>query len=65
MSESPSGILKRIRKEKRVTIIELARRMGVSQAYIARLEDGEIQPTAEQGEVIKNFLDGNLDQRKG
>ncbi len=48
--------LKAIRKEKRITIIELAERMGVSQAYIVKIERGEIYPTKEQLEVIKSFI---------
>lgn len=49
-------LLREIRKEKGVTIVELAQRMGVSQAYIVRLERGEIKPSKEQLEVINSFL---------
>ena len=52
--------LRQMRKEKRITIIELAAKMGVSQAYISRLELGQIQPTREQLEVIKEFIAGRL-----
>jgi len=45
-----------LRKEKGITAIELAEKMGVSPAYIARLEMGEAKPTAEQIEVIRSFL---------
>lgn len=54
---SPGDMIRHIRKTKRVTIVELAERMGVSQDYIARLELGEIRPTQEQIEVIQTFLD--------
>lgn len=54
------AILKRIRKEKRLTIVDLAKRMGVSQEYIVRLERGKVRPTQEQTEVIKAFIDGKL-----
>jgi predicted transcriptional regulator len=54
---TPGDMIRHIRKSKRVTIIELAAKMGVSQDYIARLELGEIKPTQEQIEVIQTFLD--------
>ena len=38
---TPGDMIRHIRKSKRITIVELAERMGVSQAYIARLEMGE------------------------
>ncbi len=53
-------LIKKIRKEKQITIVELARRMGVAQAYIARIERGEINPTQEQIEVIHSFLEEKL-----
>ena len=51
------GLIKKIRKEKQITIVELAKRMGVAQAYIVRIERNEIKPTQEQIEVIYSFLD--------
>jgi transcriptional regulator with XRE-family HTH domain len=54
---TPGDMIRHIRKSKRITIIELAERMGVSQAYITRLELGEIKLTQEQIEVIQTFLD--------
>jgi predicted transcriptional regulator len=54
---TPGDMIRHIHKSKRVTIIELAAKMGVSQDYIARLELGEIKPTQEQIEVIQTFLD--------
>ena len=53
----PGDMIREIRKAKKVTIVELAERMGVSQDYIARLELGTITPTQEQIEVIQTFLD--------
>ena len=53
---TPGDMVRHIRKSKRVTIVELAERMGVSQEYIARLELGEAKPTKEQIEVIQSFL---------
>jgi len=52
--------LRQIRKSKRITIVDLAERMGVSQSYISRLERGQVQATAEQVEVIKDFIEGRL-----
>ena len=49
-------MIRHLRKEKGITAIELAEKMGVSPAYIARLEMGEVKPTAEQIEVIQMFL---------
>lgn len=54
---TPGEMIRHLRKSKRVTIVELAERMGVSQDYVARLELGEIKPTQEQIEVIQMFLD--------
>ena len=54
---TPGDMIRQIRRAKKVTIVELAERMGVSQDYIARLELGEIRPTQEQIEVIQSFLD--------
>ncbi len=52
----PGDMIREIRKSKQVTIVELAKRMGVSQDYIAQLELGEMKPTQEQLEVIQTFL---------
>lgn len=52
--------LRNLRKQRCITIIELAAKMGVSQAYISRLELGHIQPISEQVEVIKEFIVGRL-----
>ncbi len=55
-----SEIIVRLRKERGVTAIELAEKMGVSPAYIARIEMGEIQPTAEEKETLESFIEGRL-----
>jgi predicted transcriptional regulator len=64
MTKSPTphftnlgDMIRHIRKSKRVTIVELAEKMGVSQDYIVHLELGEVKPTQEQIEVIQTFLD--------
>ncbi len=58
--EEHGDLIKKIRKEKQITLIDLAARMGVSQAYLVRVERNEIQPTKEQIEVIQAFLDDKL-----
>ena len=52
--------LKRIRREKRITMRELAMRMRVSPGYISKLERGEARPTEMQADVIRAFLGGKL-----
>lgn len=52
--------IKQIRKSKRLTLVALAKRMGVSQAYLAKVESGEQEPTAEQIETIRDFVEGTL-----
>ena len=57
MLEEPIGIqLRGKRKIKGMTIVDLAGKIGVSQAYIAKIERGEIEPSSEQIEVILDFL---------
>ncbi|MBU0477954.1 MAG: helix-turn-helix transcriptional regulator [Candidatus Omnitrophica bacterium] len=52
--------LKELRKSKGITIIELAKKMGVSQSYILRLEQGKVEPTREQLKPIKAFIEGEF-----
>ena len=52
--------IKKIRKSKKLTLIELAKIMGVSQAYLTKIELGQTEPTLEQIETIKNFVEGKL-----
>lgn len=53
-------LIKQLRLEKKVSILTLAKRMGVSPQYIVKLEIGEIQPTKEQVETLQSFVDGRL-----
>ena len=53
-------ILKTLRKSKNLTIVELAEKMGVPKEYLAKLETGELNPTSEQLETIKDFVEGKL-----
>jgi len=54
---NPGDMIRYIRKSKRITIVELAEKMGVGQDYIARLEMGEVRATQEQIEVIRSFIE--------
>ncbi|HOW59138.1 MAG TPA: helix-turn-helix transcriptional regulator [Candidatus Omnitrophota bacterium] len=49
--------MKNARKQKRITLVELADVMGVSQGYLVRLEKGEIAAIPEQIELIKSIID--------
>ncbi|MDP2646521.1 MAG: helix-turn-helix transcriptional regulator [Desulfobacterales bacterium] len=53
-------MLQYLRKDKKMTIVELSQKMGVSQSYIVKMETGEIIPTKEQQETIRAFIDGRL-----
>ncbi len=49
-----------LRKEKGITVIELAEKMGVNPAYIARIEMGEVEPNKEQSETLRSFIEGKF-----
>ncbi len=53
-------LLRERRKAFGITIVELAEKMGVSQAYISRVELGAIAPVQEQIEVILSFLESAI-----
>lgn len=57
---STGDMIRHLRKNKGITIVELADRMGVAQSYIVRLERNEIKATKEQIEVITDFLEKKL-----
>lgn len=54
--ETPGDLIRQIRASKRITIAELAQKMGVSLGYIAKIELGQIEPTQDQLNIIKSFL---------
>ena len=58
--DNHSDMIRRLRKERNLTALELAEKMGVSSEYISKIELGEIQPTQEQIEVLKSFIEGKL-----
>jgi len=60
MSKDFIDFIKQIRKSKQLTIVELAERMGVSQEYLAQVEMGKVEPTLEQIETIRDFVEGKL-----
>lgn len=53
---SPGDMIRYLRKQKKITIVELATKMGVSQAYISQAERGVIKVTNEQLETLKAFV---------
>ena len=55
---TPIEMIRNLRKERGIPILELAEKIGVSFEYLAKLELGEVKPTAEQIEVIKSFIKG-------
>lgn len=56
MSSSGAEI-KSARREKKITLVELAYFMGVSQEYLVRLEKGEVPAIPEQIELMKSIID--------
>ncbi|MBU1863906.1 MAG: helix-turn-helix domain-containing protein [Candidatus Omnitrophica bacterium] len=52
--------LKALRKRNKITIIELAKKMGVSQSYLVQVESGVHKLTEEQIETIMAFVEGKL-----
>ena len=47
-------------KKRGISAIKLAEKMGVTAAYIAKIEKGEISPFSEEKEVIKAFIEERL-----
>ena len=47
-------VIKQARKEKFITIFELAKCLGVSQAYIVQLERGDFEPIRKNGGVTNS-----------
>jgi len=60
MSENAKELIRRLRKEKGITLVELSEKMGVSQAYLVQIEDGDAIPTEEQTETLRAFIEGRL-----
>jgi len=56
MPQTFGEALREWRRARAVTIVELAVKIGVGQAYISELELGVIAPIQEQVEVIQSFL---------
>ena len=50
--------VKNARRQKSITLVELAEQMGVGQGYLVRLEKGEIAAIPEQIELIRSIIDG-------
>ncbi len=55
-----SKVIKRIRNQKKFTIRELAKAMGVTESYLEKIEQGEVKPTEEQTDLILYYIDGRI-----
>lgn len=51
---------KQLRKAKKLTLLELAKKMGISASYPSRIERGKLKPSMETLETIKDFIKGRL-----
>lgn len=60
MAETLMQRVRRIRKERKLTIFELAVRIRIPEATISRLEKGIVTLTAQQADIIRAFLAGKL-----
>ena len=60
MAETLMQRVRRIRKERKLTIFELAVRIRIPEATISSLEKGNTTLTAQQADVIRAFLAGKL-----
>lgn len=49
--------IKKLRKEKKITQIDLAGQCGISQTYLSQLENDERNPTVDVLERISNVLE--------
>ncbi len=56
--------IKKIRKKVEITQKELAKRTGLSQSYIARLENGDLNPSYENLKKIFSVLEYELEKRE-
>ncbi|HTL48678.1 MAG TPA: helix-turn-helix transcriptional regulator [Verrucomicrobiae bacterium] len=60
MNETLVERMKRVRKEKKLTMFELALRLRVPEGMISRLEKGKVPPTSQQADIIRAFLAGKI-----
>ena len=43
--------------DKHINVNELIKKMGVTQRYLSKLESGHLDPTRNQVDILKSFLD--------
>jgi len=55
--ETTLNLIKKMRKQKRITLIELAAELGYSQSYMARFEQGTVPAIPEQIELIRSVIE--------
>lgn len=56
------NILKNIREEKNISILELSRNTGISERYLRFIESGERTPSIKTAGVIASALDSSVDR---
>ena len=57
-----SKLIKRIRNQKKFTIRELAKEMGLTEPYLEKTEREEVKPTEEQTDLILYYVEGRIDE---
>ena len=55
-----SELIKRIRKQKKFTIQEVVKEMGVTESYLEEIEHGKVRPTEEQIDLLLYYFDGRI-----
>ena len=54
-------ILKMLRKEQKMTQMELAKKTGIDQALISKFESGERVPNIEKLQILTEYYDVSVD----
>ena len=58
-------ILKQLRKERKMTQLELSEKTGIDQAVISKFESGERIPTTEKLIILADFYEVSVDYMIG
>ena len=56
-----NNILKMLRKEQKLTQMELAQKTGIDQALISKFESGERMPTVEKLQLLTDYSDVSIE----
>ena len=57
--------LKQLRQARRLTQVELAKRLGISSAAVSMYESGQREPNFETEELIADFFNVDIDYLRG